>query len=423
MIRLKTLENGLRVILDRRSQRRSVSISIWVKSGRRDEPDRSGASHFLEHVLFLGSEKYPTPYEIARPIEKVGGSIGAASGCETTVYYAAIPHQDCRMALDILLDMLLHPKFDQARFDNEKKVIISEIEMYNEESFRYLNEILVPEQLWGRHPLGGSGLGDETSIRGLTIDTLKAYHSVYYNPQNAVISIAGRFDENEVLETIEEAWGGMTPRPCPSRVLFRSRQTEPDVRFGRKDIQQSFLTISLRTPPYSSTEVPRLELINLYLAGGMSSALFEEVRNQRGLAYDISSELQLLEDCGVLYISAETDPGKAAETFDVIANSLSRKAELGFTADEVEELKSMYIGGLQMRLEDLSFKSSWMASQLLRMNKTVDFAGERRKIRRITPVGLDRLLGMLLSPENWNVHFLGPNGCFEIEVPAFRKAV
>ena len=417
------LDNGLKIILDRRSQRRSVSISIWVKTGRRDEPDRSGASHFLEHVLFLGSGKYPTPYQIARPIEKVGGSIGAASGCETTVYYAAIPQQNCRLALDILLDMMLHPNFDKVRFENEKKVVVSEIEMYNEESFRYLNEILVPDQIWGEHPLGGSGLGDETSIQGMTIDKLRAFHSAYYNPLNTVVSIAGCFEENEVLDIIEQAWREKTSRPCPSREPFRSRQTEPDVRFRRKDIQQSFLTLSLRTQSCSSRQVPGLELISLYLAGGMSSALFEEVRNERGLAYDISSELQLLEDCGVLYISAETDPDKAAETFEVIANSLQRKSKLGFTPEEVEELKSMYLGGLQMRLDDLSFKSSWMASQLLRMNKAVDFANERRKIRRLTPARLDRLLAQLLSPENWNIYFLGPNRRFEIQVPTYRQAV
>ena len=137
MIKLISLDNGLRLIFDRRSQRRATSISVWLKSGKRDERGDSGISHFLEHALFLGSSRFPSPFELARPVERVGGGIGAASGSESTIYYSNVPHQYCDLALEIMLDMLLNPILNQERLENEKKVINSEIEMYEEDNYRF----------------------------------------------------------------------------------------------------------------------------------------------------------------------------------------------------------------------------------------------------------------------------------------------
>ena len=408
MIREYTTENGFRIVADVMPHRKAVGASIWVKGGHRSEEENFGISHFLEHCVFLGSGRFPSSRELAYPVEKVGGGLGGESSYEFTVYSVKLPMQHIGLGLDIILDMVFFPRLDPERVDLERNVIYSEIDLYRDENYCFVNTHLLQRLVWGRHPLGRSGLGTKGSVRDISVASLRDFKETYYTPGNIIISIAGNVDFEETCEAIEEKVGAIVGKAPPPWKRYSGRQKAPRFRYYQKDTHQAFLCFGFRGPSYMSEKIYAQRLFNMFLGEGMSSLLFEEIRNRRGLAYDIHSNVRLYHDSGALVIYAEVNPQQASYTIDVVREVIEKLKSDGLSETELEEVKQQYIGALQMKLENLAFTADWTATNLLLRGERVSFESVKEKVEAVTREDIGALVGEIFSPKGTNLVVLGP---------------
>jgi predicted Zn-dependent peptidase len=408
MIKEYALENGLRIIADVMPHRNAVSISLWIRVGHRSESRHFGITHFLEHVVFLGSRKFPGSRRLSFPVEKAGGGIGGECSHEYTVYSVKIPKQYARMGLDILLDMVFFPLMEEDRMTLERNVIFSEIDLYRDENFYFINSNLLQHLIWGTHPLGRTGLGTRRSIEGTSTASLKDYWKKYYTPANMILSIAGNADTDSLISFINDKIGSISGSPPSPWKRYDEVQKEPRFSFYRKKTHQAFISFGFRCPSYLSEKIYPLRLVNMFLGEGMSSLLFEEIRHRRGLAYDIHSALKLYSDCGSLLIYAEVHPDNARYAVELIQETIEQLKRSGLSETELEEVKRQYLGSLQLKLENLSFTADWTATNLLLRDEKISFETVRKKVARVSCEDIQNCIDEIFSRKGTNLVLLGP---------------
>ena len=351
-VRRSVLDSGLRVVSEALPELRSVTIGAWVGTGSRDETDRqSGASHFLEHLLFKGTPDR-SAREIAEAVESVGGEMNAFTGQEETVFYVRVPDAHLDLAVEILSDVLWRPAFRPDEVDSERQVILEEIGMRDDTPDDLVHDLFAGA-LFPDHALGRSVLGTDSSIEAMPRDDIAAYHAAHYRPGNIVIAAAGNLTHDDLVERLSGRVGeldGDRPRREP-----RELGESSSLAVIERPTEQAHVVVGLRAIPHLDPDRYALTVLNQALGGGMSSRLFQEVREERGLAYSVYSYRGAFADTGMLAIYAGTSPERVHETLEVIDGELDRLVtEGGLPARELDAAKGHLKGAIAMSLETSS---------------------------------------------------------------------
>ncbi|MBP9853634.1 MAG: insulinase family protein [Candidatus Omnitrophica bacterium] len=407
MYKTAQLKNGLRIITQEMKDRGSVAIGIWVGVGGRYEQDRlRGATHFVEHIVFKGSQKNSCE-QIKEKIEGVGGSLNAFTSEEQTCFYAKIPSQHLTQTLGVLTDMVFHPNIKKTDVVKEKTVIIEEIKMYHDLPQYFVMELL-DGLLWPNHPLGKQLAGTMESVSGLTAKDLQKFHETYYFPGNVVISACGNLNHESFVNQIKKTLSSVKGNGEITFQPFNEVQSQPRTHFFKKDIEQMHLALGL--PGYHEDHPDKyvLTLLSIILGGNMSSRLFVEVREKKGLAYSIGSTHKSMSDTGVFMVRAGVDNVKIVDAVDVILKEFKKIKSKGILPGEFKRAKDYLIGQIQLGLEDTMEHMLWIGESMLSRNKGKTLEQVMSELNKIKISDVERVAQDILQESRYNLALVGP---------------
>ncbi|MFQ6000116.1 MAG: M16 family metallopeptidase [Anaerolineae bacterium] len=403
-----TLDNGLRILSSSMPHTHSVSIGFFIGVGSRfEDEEENGISHFLEHMLFKGTEKRPTAREIAVTIEGVGGAINATTGRELTTYWVKVPQEHLALAIDVLVDMLQRSKLEKEEIERERRVIIEEINMMLDFPADWVH-LLLNQLVWPGHPLGRDVTGTKESVGKIDRERMFRYLARHYHPANTVVSVAGRIEHQEVVEELSSA---LESWPCKERESYlpvEEAQCEPRVCLGYRETEQAHLALSLQGIPRSHPDRFNLQLLNTVLGQGMSSRLFVEVREKRGLAYSISSYVNYLHDAGRLGVSAGVDPRRIEAALEAILGELDRLRREPVPAEELKKAQEFLKGRLLLQMEDSFAVASWLGRQEILEDRVLTVDEVLAAIDAITAEDIQRVASERFREESLNLAVVGP---------------
>ena len=379
-----TLKNGLRIIGERIPHFRSVSVGFWVGSGSQYEtPDEAGLSHFLEHMVFKGTEKRTTR-QIAEEMDKVGGQLNAFTSKECTCFYAKVVDEHLPLAMDVLSDLVTAPIFDPTELEKEKGVVIEEINMSADDPEDSVHELLMLAN-YGDQPVARPILGTEEKIAAYSSEDLRAYWKKMYRPQNTVLALAGNYDWNAVVALAEKLLDKWSPDAFESRACT-TNPVPVTLLTKEKDIEQIHICLGFPALPIGDERSYELSLFNSVFGGAMSSRLFQKIREDRGAAYTVYSYPNAYTDSGMLSVYAGTNPDAAEEVYGLLLGEAKKLAGEGMTRDEFmmarEQLKAGYILGL----ESTSARMQSLGRRLLLLGNT---RTETEVIDRVNAIDFD----------------------------------
>ncbi|HSI97748.1 MAG TPA: pitrilysin family protein [Gaiellaceae bacterium] len=345
-----TLRNGIRVVTAPMPQVGSVSCFVMLAAGSRYEtPESNGIAHFSEHMFFKGTERRPTARAISTEIDAIGGEFNAFTGKELTGYYVKCGSETRDVALDVLTDMLLHSRFDPDEIEKEKGVILEEMNVYLDTPQRYVGSVY-DRLLYGDQPLGWDILGTRETVEGSTRETFLSYLDAWYRPERIVVGVGGRIGEG-LLDHLEELLGGIEPGGTGAPAPVELPANGSPVLLHTKASEQAHLNLGVRSYPIGHPDRYALQILTVVLGGGMSSRLFTEVRERRGLGYYIHAGGAAYTDAGTLYTGAGADVSRVDEAITTILGELRKIAAEPVAADELEKARGYAKGRFVLRLE------------------------------------------------------------------------
>ena len=357
------LNNGLRLLTVNMPHTRSVSISFFIGVGSRYETEsQAGISHFIEHLCFKGTTRRASAAEISAAIEGVGGVLNGGTDKELTIYWCKVAQPHFLLALDVLVDMLVNSRFDPPDIERERQVIIEEIHMTKDSPSLEVN-LLIDGLLWPGHPLGRDTAGSKDSVSGITREMMLGYLENQYLPANTVVAIAGNVQHDIALSVLSEAMGKWQSRQHHPTFMPYQEQKNRRLLVQRRDTEQAHLCLALPGLPLLHPKRFVLDLLNVILGEGMSSRLFTEIRDNRGLAYNIHSYADHFQDSGSTIVYAGVEPRNLRAVIEAILEQLSRlKTE---TVPEVELIKAKELskGRVWLRMEDSRNVAGWVGGQ------------------------------------------------------------
>ena len=406
--RKTTLDSGIRVVTSEMPHARSVSVGIFIGVGSRYETaEQAGISHFIEHLVFKGTSRRPTPKQISETIEGVGGVLNAGTEQEMTVYWCKVAEPYFEESLDLLFDMLRNSLFKPEDIDKERLVVIEELNMINDYP-SYRVDALIDEMLWPSHPLGRDVGGTKASITDITRDMMLDHMARCYSPSNVVVSVAGNLIHQKVVERVESLGGGWPSASPLSWSPIDHMQSAPQFRMEYQKTEQTHLSIAVPGVSLKHPDRYALDLLSVILGEGMSSRLFIEVRETKGLAYDVHSGVSHFLDCGAFVITAGVDPKRVYEAVQTILVEVSRLTE-GVPEEELAKAKRLIAGRLLLRMEDTRAVSGWMGNQELLLGHVSDLEEVMERIDAVTEDEIRRVATELLVTQRLNVAVVGPN--------------
>lgn len=407
MYQKTVLDNGLRIITTAMPHTHAVSISIFIGVGSRYETDdEAGMSHFIEHLLFKGTQKRPTAGGISEAIEGVGGVFNGGTDKELTLYWCKAARPHFPLALDVLVDMLLNSRFAPEDIERERQVITEEINMTKDSPSQWVN-VLIDELLWSGHPLGRDIAGCKESVGAITRDMMLHYLQSRYQPGNMAVSIAGDIQHEEIVTAVRRSLGDWTGHGDSPAYLPYEERTVRRLYVERRDTEQAHLCLAL---PGLSLQHPRrfvLDLLNVVLGGGMSSRLFIEIRDKLGLAYSINSYAEHFLDTGSMIIYAGVEPKKLAVAIKAIMEQLSRLKE-PVPESELSKAKELSKGRLLLRMEDSHNVVGWAGGQEILTGKVLSVEQVVSIIDAITAEDLQEVGRELLLGSRLRLAVVGP---------------
>ncbi len=358
------LPSGLRVLSHAVPGFRTVTFGVWVGVGSRDEPPvHAGATHFLEHLLFKGTRRRDA-LEISAALDAVGGEMNAFTAKEYTCYYARVLDTDLPLAVDVICDMITSATLTDADVESERDVIDEEIAMHADETSDHIHDLFA-EQLWPSHPLGRSITGTPETVEALSRAQIAGWYRDRYTPPNIVVSVAGNVDHADVVRLVtkafEEHWVTAEATPAPVRIGGGPVPSAGGVEVHHRDVEQAHLVLGMPGIVRNDERRYAAGVLHGIVGGGMSSRLFQEVREKRGLAYSVFSFGSAFADAGMVGVYAGCLPKKAPEVLDVIRDQLAAVARDGITPDELLRGKGQLRGSVVMGLEDTGAKMTRIA--------------------------------------------------------------
>jgi predicted Zn-dependent peptidase len=394
MIVRDALDNGIRLVTESMSHVRSVSLGVWLARGSRHETDEeSGIAHFVEHMLFKGTATR-TAEEIAQAVDSIGGQLDAFTAKEYASYYVKVLDEHLPLAVDILSDIVLRPAFHEVDIEREKKVILEEIKMVEDTPDDLVHEIFT-QSFWEGHPLGRPILGTKDSVEAITQRRLRDHFRGAYAAENVIISAAGNLEHSQLREALEQAFGTMPPvarngADAPPQVI-------PKVVIRNKELEQSH--VCLGTPSYPQNHVARYAsyVMNTILGGSMSSRLFQNIREKRGLAYSVFSGINAYRDAGYLTVYAGCANEAVGEVIDLVVDEMKAIKQSSVPETELRRAKDHLKGSVMLSLENTSSRMSHLARQEIYFDRQFSLDETLQGIERVSADDVQRVAGELFS--------------------------
>ncbi|OCA83792.1 M16 family metallopeptidase [Pseudobacillus wudalianchiensis] len=411
MIKKFTCDNGVRIIMEEIPTVRSAAIGIWIATGSRDEtPENNGISHFLEHMFFKGTDT-KSAKEIAESFDSIGGQVNAFTSKEYTCYYAKVLDNHAAYALDTLADMFFNSAFAEEEMNKEKSVVLEEIKMYEDTPDDIVHDLL-SKAFYKNHPLGYPILGTEETLTSFTSEKLKQYMHDMYTPDRVVISIAGNVSD-ELVKQAAKLFGSYEGGERPSYNVPLQTFTEKIVR--KKETEQAHLCLGFEGLPIGHKDVYSLIVLNNILGGSMSSRLFQEVREQRGLAYSVFSYHSSFKDSGLVTVYGGTGADQLDELFETIQMTLVALKAEGISSKELHNSKEQLKGNLMLSLESTNSRMSRNGKNelLLKQHRSLD-----EIVSLIDEVTMDKVndLGRKIFSSDYSAALISPAGKFPAAV-------
>jgi predicted Zn-dependent peptidase len=403
-VRRTVLPGGLRVVTEAMPGVRSASIGVWVAIGSRDEsPSLSGASHFLEHLLFKGT---PTrsALDISCELDEVGGEFNAFTAKEYTCFHARVLDEDLPLAVDVLGDMVTSSTLDAADVEAEREVILDEIAMHDDDPDDVVGNLFA-EKAWGSSPVGRPIAGTADSIRALTRAQIRGYYRRRYVAPHMVVAVAGNVDHASVVRRVRRAFSrngflaDTGARPAPVRAGHRARRTATGEVVAARPFEQVNLVLGVNGLVRTDERRYALGVLNAALGGGTSSRLFQEVRERRGLAYSVYSYASHYADAGTFAVAAGCLPGKVTDVLQVVRSELDRLAHDGITPEELQRGQGQLRGGLVLSLEDSGSRMSRIAKAELLYDELPSIDDVLDRVAEVTLEDVNALAHTLFTQE------------------------
>jgi predicted Zn-dependent peptidase len=401
------LDNGLRVITSTMPHSHSVCLAILVGAGScYESKEEAGISHFAEHLFFKGTQRRPTSKEITQDIEGIGGIINGGTDKEVTIFWCKVAKSYFPIALDVLSDLLFNSRFDNKEIEQERRIISEEINMNLDLPQQRVN-MLIDELLWPEQPLGREVIGYKETVSSIARKQLLNYVARRYMPNNTVLSIAGNIQHEEAMDQIEPLFNKWAAGELATGYITNANQTKARLRIEPKDIEQAHLCLAVHGFSHSHPQRFTLDLLNTVLGGGMSSRLFTEIRDNRGLAYDINSYTEHFLNSGSFAIYAGVDPKKVEIAVAAILEEVS-KIKQEITASELTRAKELSKGRLHLRLEDSRNVALWYGSQEILMRQILDIDDVISIVDAMTIAELIEVAEEILTDSGLNLAVIGP---------------
>jgi len=408
-IRKTTLPNGMLVLTECMSHMRSVAMGVWINSGSRDEAThQNGLSHFVEHMVFKGTTTRDAK-QLARETDAIGGNLDAFTGKEAICFNIKVLDQNVPAAMDLLADLVLHPVFAPDDVQREQSVILEEIKM-DEDNPDYLVHEIHTANFWKGDPLARSILGTAKTVSSFDEQAVRDFHSSRFTPRNMVFSAAGNLQHEEIIAMVERYFG---PLAAPSETIahFPPPSVTPHITLkNKRSLEQVQLCLGVPAPAVDSRDRYVLYLLNTILGGGMSSRLFQAVREEAGLAYSIYSELSPFRDTGALSVYAGTSIEKTREMLRLILQELRLIKDTPVTDDELKRAKDQSKGNIVLGLESSAARMSNLARQQMYYGKFSTVDEIVAEVDRVTPADIQRVARELFRPELISLTLLGNLG-------------
>lgn len=385
----------------------SVALGIWIKvGGRYESKENKGITHFLEHLAFKGSKKYSCR-KIKESIEGVGGSLNGFTSEELTCYLVKLPHAYLDLALDILSDMVINPALPKEEVDKERTVIIEEIKMYKDLPQSYVHELL-DGLLWPGQSLGMSISGTVESVSQIKREGLSLFKEQYYIPQNIVISAAGLLDYNKFIKRVDNIFSCLKDKSINTFSPAKEAQHKPQLRLFHKDTEQTHLALGFHSFKRDHPLRHALGLLHIILGANMSSRLFHEIREKRGLAYEIGSQVKRFQDTGAFIVHAGIDDYKVNEAIKLILRELKKINDKLVGIDEFKRAKEFYLGQLLLALEDTLDHMLWIGESTTALDKTYSLADIIKEVSRVKREDIQEVSKYTFKEQSLNLALIGP---------------
>lgn len=406
MIINKKLNCGVRIVMEEIPYVQSVSVGIWVKAGSVDETAKnSGISHFIEHMLFKGTENRSAK-KIAEDVDKIGGQINAFTGKEATCYYLKTLASNVDKAADILIDMFIHSKFDEEEMEKEKRVVCEEIKMIEDSPEDDAHDI-ISELVFKGNPLAKSIIGTPKSLQGITRNTIKKYISEEYTRDNIVISICGRFDQEHVCELFDCKLMDLNDNKTSK--VHEEAAYQPNYKVKVKDIEQSHICLGLKGLALDDDRYYSLVLLNNIMGGSMSSRLFQNIREEKGLAYSVYSMSSSFSNTGYFNIYAGVSHDKIKDALHGIQDELNLLKKDGVTAEELETAKEQLKGNYIFSLENVNGRMFSIGKNMLLLDKIYTAEEVMASIDAVTMDDIIQISEMVTEIHNYSGILIGRN--------------
>lgn len=404
----KVLKNGVRLITIPMPASPTVTFMVLVEAGSKYETKKlSGVSHFLEHFIFKGTAKRPKPADLSRELDALGAQYNAFTSQEYTGYYAKAHKDKADRILDIVSDMYLNPTLPESELSKEKGVIIQEINMYEDEPMRSVQDLFL-ELLYGEQPAGWNIAGTKESVAGLTRTDIVDYRSAHYVGEATTVVVGGSFNESRIEKQINGIFGAMSKEKKPEKQSVVEKQKVPNVLMKYKETDQTHLVLGVRTFSTFDKRSPALRVLAIILGGGMSSRFFTKLRDELGLCYYVSASPDLYTDHGVFQVAAGVDTTKVAAAIEAIMAELRHLVEVAVPAHELRKAKDFLIGNLYLGLESSDELAQFVGMQEILRKPLKNAEQVSKEIEAVTVADIRNLVREIFKSENLNLALIGP---------------
>lgn len=401
--------NGLRLILVPDKNINSVTVLALVKIGSRDETAKNnGVSHFLEHMVFKGTEKRPSPMEVVETLDKIGAKYNAFTDKEFTGYYAKVDNSHLRVAIDWVSDLIISPILSKEDFEREKDVIIEEIKMYLDTPMSYISD-LWEKLLYGKQPLGRFIIGSENGIKKMKVQELKEYYKTNYSTKNIVVIISGNFKKETVKKLAKKYFSGLKKKKIKKLLKTKENQNKISILNYFKKTDQTHFCLGVRAYDLFHKDKYVLDILSVILGGNMSSRLFSEIREKRGLAYYVHTSLFKHLDVGNLFTQAGIAHKNLEQVINIIIDNYNRLKTEEVFDDELKKAKDYLKGFMKISIEGSEAKANYVGIQEALTNKIVSLEKRFKKIDKVSKLDIKRVANDIFKNQNLNLAIIGPH--------------
>lgn len=405
MVNRTVLDNGIRLVSEEIDHVRSVSLGLWVEGGSRDEQAKTnGAAHFIEHMLFKGTTRRSS-FDIATAVDSVGGVMNAFTGKELTSYSIKVPDHRLELAVDLLADIVTNSRFAEGDIEREREVILQEIKMVEDTPDEYIHDIF-DGLIWKGHPLGMPILGSKERVASFRRNDLLSFFSGRYRGERIVVTAAGRLKHGRLVELVEKGFAALPP--TGPRKVEKAPRACPGVEVRGKELEQVHLVVGVPAPSALSEERYAAFLLNALLGGSMSSWLFQEIREKRGLAYAVSSTFLPYRDTGVFLIYAATGAESVGEVYALVLEGMDRFSARLLPPKKLSDAKELLKGNLLMGMESTDTRMSTLARNEIYFGRHLPVEEVVDRLNAVGRQEIRDLASRLFRPDALTAAALGP---------------